>query len=209
MYVPTPYQETRSDILIAAIQQASFGTLITHDGEDIRISHVPFAVVDTDPLQLVTHLARLNPQAQADPARGVASFVLDQAYIHPGWYPSKAEHGRVVPTWNYVAVEARGPLQKIEEGEELRAILNAVTVRHEADRAAPWSLADAPPDYGRRLMRGIVGLTMTVTTLTGAWKLNQTKSASDHRGVVEGLRTEGKAGIAALMEQARAEGRDV
>ena len=203
MYVPEPYRETREDVLVGTIEEASFGTLITTGPAGIATSHVPFAVASRAPLRLVTHLARPNPQARMEPGEAVAAFVLDSAYVHPGWYPSKAEGGRVVPTWNYVAVEARGPARLVEDQGQLHAILEAVTRRHEAGRAEPWSITDAPEDYVTKLSRGIVGVEIDVTALTGAWKLGQTKDDADHAGTVRGLTEAGAGRIAALMEAAR------
>jgi len=131
----------------------------------------------------------------------VASFVLEDAYISPGWYPSKQEGGRVVPTWNYIAVEARGAARLVEEPGEVAAIVDGLTAIHEAGRRPPWSVADAPADYVAGLLKGIVGVALRVDRLTGAWKLDQKKSAADRQGAALALRGEGgNALLAARME---------
>ena len=204
MYVPLPFQEHRPEILIGAIQARSFGTLITAHGGDITISHIPFICVVTDGQPaLIGHLARHNPQARslADGADAVASFVLDEAYISPRWYPLKQETGRVVPTWNYIAVEARGLAELIDDPVGMLTIVDALTARHEADRTEPWSSADAPAEYIEALLKNIVGIRLRPHTLTGAWKLDQHKREVDRLGAAQGLRDDdGKEQMAGWME---------
>jgi transcriptional regulator len=190
MYIPPPYLETRRDILIGAIRARSFGTLITTGAAGIRLSHVPFAVTGPQSAPvLIAHLARANPQWQDAAAQpeAVAAFLLDDGYISPNWYPTKKETGKVVPTWNYVAVEARGAIEWVDSAKELLDLVNVLTDRHEQDRPQPWSTADAPADYTAGLLRGIVGLRLHVRELTGAWKLDQKKRASDRAGAAAGL----------------------
>lgn len=191
MYVPKPYLETRREVLCAAIESASFGALITVNNGQLNVSHVPFAL-SSDPnsqLWLACHIARANPQWEGlEPgASAVATWILDEAYISPSFYPSKAEHGRVVPTWNYVAVEARGTLEVVHEAEALLAIVEEVTRLHERHHPVPWSAADAPASFTAGLLRTIVGLRMRVTSLTGAWKLDQKKNEADRLGAAAGL----------------------
>ena len=191
MYVPEPYQEQRREVLVEAIKARSFGTLITTGARGVNVSHIPFAVVENrGETTLVAHLARANPQWRDVAAGGneaVASFLLGDAYISPGWYPSKAETGRVAPTWNYVAVEARGSVELIEDGPGLLDLVERLTQRHEADQPAPWSVAEAPGPYMDALLRAIIGLRLRVRELTGAWKLDQKKSAEDQAGAARGL----------------------
>ncbi len=203
MYVPPPFREDRPDVLIAAIQARSFGTLITAESGTIHISHIPFLCVTSDGQpELIGHLARQNPQAGSlIGGDAVASFLLDEAYISPGWYPLKQETGRVVPTWNYIAVEARGPVELIDDPAEMLPIVDALTARHEAGRAQPWSSADAPGEYIAGLLKAIVGLRLRVHSLTGAWKLDQHKREIDRLGAAAGLRgDDGKPQMADWME---------
>jgi transcriptional regulator len=193
MYVPEPYQESRREVLVGAINARSFGTLITHGESGIKLSHVPFAVDESSgKLELICHVARPNSQWHdlSGGAEAVASFLLDDAYISPGWYPMKAETGRVVPTWNYVAIEARGRAELVETGPELLLLVEKLTERHESSRPFPWSTSDAPADFTEALLRGIVGIRICVRDLSGAWKLDQKKRAIDRAGAVEGLAIE-------------------
>jgi transcriptional regulator len=191
MYVPLPYQENRQDVLIEAIKARSFGTLITTYDQKIHVSHIPFVVRIVDgQLKLIGHLARNNPQMHSltGAPDAVATFVLDDAYISPGWYPSKQETGRAVPTWAYIAVEARGPVELIEAPDKILEIVDALTTHHEAARKEPWSSKDAPADYIDALLKGIIGLVMHPHTITGAWKLDQKRSLADRQGAALGLR---------------------
>jgi transcriptional regulator len=206
MYVPPPYQEARRDVMLAAIAARSFGTLITAGtagAAGLKITHVPFALIgDFDAETLIAHVARSNPQWKdiADGAETVASFLVDDAYISPGWYPSKAETGKVVPTWNYVAVEVRGTAAVVEDQSQLLELVNVLTARHERGRSAPWSTEDAPADYTKALLRGIVGVRLHINELTGAWKLDQKKHMDDRLGAAERLSSETPAKeLAALM----------
>lgn len=203
MYIPVPYQENRQDVLVEAIRRRSFGTLISHADGAIAVSHIPFACVERDgQVDLIAHLARPNPQWRGLGAgEAVATFVLDDAYISPGWYPSKQDGGKVVPTWNYIAVEARGPVDVLDGKAELLPVLAMLTAHHEAARPEPWGIADAPEDYVDALLAGIVGIRMRVARLTGAWKLDQKKRESDRMGAVRGLRAATGGGLVAdLME---------
>lgn len=118
-------------------------------------------------------------------------FQGPQAYISPSFYPSKAEHGKVVPTWNYVMVQARGRLRAIDDAAWLRAFVTRLTEQHEAPRAAPWAVSDAPDDYIASMLRAIVGIEIELTALTGKWKVSQNRTAADRAGVARGLHDAG------------------
>lgn len=203
MYIPPPYRETRQPVLLAAIAARSFGTLTSVGPEGIQLSHIPFVVRgDGDHVELVAHLARSNPHWRSlkDNADAVISFLVDDAYISPGWYPSKQESGRVVPTWNYVIVEARGTVQCLEAASDVRTIVDDLSRRHEEERLLPWSVDDAPVDYLDTLLRGIVGIRMRPQTIVGAWKLDQSKREGDRQGAARGLReVEGKSSLSDRM----------
>ena len=205
MYVPAPFQEHRREILLAAIEARTLGALVTAGAGGIRVSHLPFAIAGRAGEEvLVAHLARANPQWRdiAAGAQAVASFLLDDAYISPSWYPSKAETGKVVPTWNYVAVEARGAVELVEDAPALRTHVDELTARHEAGRPAPWSTADAPVDFTAALLSAIVGIRLHVSELTGAWKLGQNKRAPDRAGAADGLAAEVRTQALAAMMRA-------
>ena len=195
----SPFAENRQDVLVAAINARSFGTLITaHDG-DIQLSHAPFLCqVQDGAITLIGHLARNNPQLAhlRGHASALVSFLIDDAYISPGWYPTKHETGRAVPTWNYMSVAARGGVELVEDKDALLALVDDLTARHEEGRPKPWTTGEAPLDYIEGLLKGIVGLKISVQALSGIWKMSQNKNAADRHGVAEGLRAEGKAQFA-------------
>ncbi|EFL87694.1 FMN-binding negative transcriptional regulator [Ahrensia sp. R2A130] len=145
---------------------------------------------------LENHIARANPHWQSTPALGgedapeaVVIFQGPQEYISPSFYPSKAEHGKIVPTWTYIAIHAHGHLRHTEDPAWLLRHLNEMTDEKEAPREKPWAVNDAPDRYIEARMRGIVGLEITVERLEGSWKLNQNKSEDDQAGTVAGLET--------------------
>jgi transcriptional regulator len=202
MYLPKHFEESRAEVLHELIRAQPLGLLVTLNDAGLQANNVPF-VLDTDPAGgpgiLRAHVARANPlwrETRGD-VEALVVFQGPQAYVSPGWYPSKAEHGKVVPTWNYVMVQARGPLRAIDDAAWVRAFVTRLTTRHEAVQARPWAVADAPPDFIETMTRAIVGIEITLTALTGKWKVSQNRSAADRAGVVSGLQAAG------LMEAAR------
>ena len=152
---------------------------------------------------LLGHVARGNPvwRALAGGAPSVVMFRGPQAYITPGWYPGKAEHGQVVPTWNYVVVHAHGVALAVDDREGLLDMLNRLTDANEAHQAAPWRVGDAPTDYIDKLLRAIVGIEMRITRLEGKRKLSQDESGPDRLGTVQGLlRSPGHADMADMAD---------
>lgn len=215
MYIPQQFREERRDVLVAAMRDIQFAAIVTPGPDGLCATHAPVVVREEgDRLLLEFHVARGNPHWQLAGAQSMVIFQGPQAYIHPGWYASKAEHGRVVPTWTYVMVHAHGRLEAIETPAELLAHLVALTDRNEAGRTMPWAVSDAPEKYIDGMTRAIVGLRLTVERLEGSWKLNQHKSDGDRRGVQSGLATEtaeNSQSISTLMrdlEQARAPAAD-
>ncbi len=197
MYLPAHFAESRPEVLATLIRSHPFGLLVTQNRDGgIDANSIPFVLDRSDagtPGVLRGHVARANPLWQT--ARGdVDSLVVfqgPQGYVSPGWYPSKAEHGKVVPTWNYVMVQARGALRPIDDPEWLRAFVTRLTERHEGERTAPWAVSDAPADYIETMLRAIVGIEIELTSLTGKWKVSQNRPAADRAGVVAGLLREG------------------
>jgi transcriptional regulator len=188
MYRPSHHAENDPEVLRAAIREIAFGTLvITADGTP-QADHVPFHLTD-DGTRLVTHLARANPQA-ARIAAGVpalVTFVAADAYVSPGWYATKAQTGKVVPIWNYVAVHARGTARTFDDPARLLALVSALTDAHEAGRPVPWRVSDAPDGFVDGLLRAIVGVEIAIDTLEGKWKMSQNRPAADRLGVIAGL----------------------
>jgi len=206
MYLPEAFAETRREVLVATMRDIQFGMLITATDDDLHVSHVPFAVRDDisagtrddDAVVIETHLARANPhwKAISSARQTMAVFQGPQAYVRPGFYPSKAEHGKVVPTWAYIVIHARGPAELIDAPHELRTHLHALTDASEQARPEPWSVDDAPPAFVDALQRGIVGVRLTADSLLGKWKINQNKAAPDRDGTANGLAVSGPDGAA-------------
>lgn len=196
MYAPPAFQEDRTDVLRAAIGDITFGALVTQTDDGPVVTHVPMMLTGPDDaMVLETHVARGNPHWRST-GPTVAIFQGPHAYIRPGFYPSKAETGKVVPTWTYIAVHAHGMLTAVQDGDWLHAHVTAMTNKMELGRPAPWAVDDAPAGYIASLQRGIVGLRMPVTRLTGAWKVNQHKSEADRAGTARGLANSGEMGRA-------------
>ena len=145
------------------------------------------------PAKLRCHLARANPQGYelAGLQECMAVFQGPQAYVTPSWYPSKLETGKVVPTWNYATVHVWGRPTVIEDEAWLREQVACLTAQQEEGRAAPWSVGDAPEDYIRAQLKGIVGVEILISRIEGKWKASQNRSDADRAGVAEGLRNEG------------------
>lgn len=196
MYLPTHFAEPRLDLLHAAIQNAGLATLVTSGAGGLDASHIPFLLEPTPaPLgRLLGHVARANTQWQAAPTDpdGLVIFLGPDAYVTPSWYATKRETGRVVPTWNYVAIYAHGRVRFFHDRERLLDLVTRLTDRHEQPRPTPWKVADAPADYVDSLLNGIVGVEVTITRLEGKWKASQNRNEADRRGVAEGLEREGR-----------------
>jgi transcriptional regulator len=203
VYLPEHFAEPRVEVLHAALESAGLGTLVTSGADGLDASHVPL-LLETDPGpygRLVGHLARANPQwrTAVDGGPGLAIVLGPDAYVTPSWYPSKRESGRVVPTWNYVAIHAHGTVRFFQDRDRLHPLVDRLTDRHERSRPHPWKVEDAPPDYVEALLSGIVGFELTITRLEGKWKVSQNRSEADRRGVEDGLRLQGSEEMAGLV----------
>ncbi|MBU0748383.1 MAG: FMN-binding negative transcriptional regulator [Gammaproteobacteria bacterium] len=187
------FQVTDAATLQALVRAQPLATLvIAHEGT-LHANHIPLYLdPDRGPHgTLIGHVARANGVWPLLPQQAVAVFHGPQAYVSPSWYPSKAIDGKQVPTWNYAAVHAHGTLCAVDDPVRLRAILHTLSERHEAHRANPWRIDDAPPDYIHQLLRAIVGIEMPVDRWEGIWKVSQNRSDTDRVGVVQGLLAEG------------------
>src|SRR5262245_37941250 len=191
LYNPPAYREQDVARMHEHIQATGFATLVTVGADGPLVSHLPMLLDrDVGPHgRLAGHLARANPQWNTSdftkPA--VAIFMGPDAYVSPSWYPTKKEHGRVVPTWNYHVVHVSGMLTLYDDPEELKAHVTALSERHEARFALPWEVADAPGDFIQRQLKGIVGLHLQIVAIDGKAKLSQNRSEADQLGVIAGL----------------------
>ncbi len=206
-YVPGHFRQDDIAALRSVIDAATLATFVTVAEGRPLASHIPmlFEPERGPHGTLWCHLARANPQWRtiAPSAEALAIFDGPDAYISPSWYASKAEHGKVVPTWNYVTVHATGTLRLFEDPRELRAHVEAITRRHESARAQPWHVSDAPLEYIDLQLRAIVGIEMTLTRLEGKWKLNQNRTPADVDGAIDGLEHAGDARARATAEAMR------
>jgi transcriptional regulator len=188
MYLPAHFEETRPEVLHALMQAHPLATWISQRDGELVVDHVPFLFDASRGAHgtLIGHVARANP-VWRQPSPSVLVFQGPQAYVSPSWYPSKREHGKVVPTWNYAVVHAHGLPRAIEDAAGVLQIVSRLTATHEARQAQPWQVADAPADYIDKLLGAIVGIEIPVERLVGKWKVSQNRSAADRHGVAAGL----------------------
>ncbi|MFT5136154.1 MAG: transcriptional regulator [Candidatus Azotimanducaceae bacterium] len=191
MYNLSPFKQEEDQQLKSFIAQYPLATLVSINSSGLEANHIPLYFVedeDAKPL-LKGHIAKANPlwKEVADKSRVLMIFQGPQSYISPNWYPSKKEHGKVVPTWNYAVVHLRGEISFISDNAWKLDMLNTLTNKSERHQTAPWKVADAPEGYIERQVAGIVGIEISLSSMQGKWKMSQNKSASDHQGVVDGL----------------------
>jgi transcriptional regulator len=190
LYIPQHFEEKRPDVLARAIRDIQFALLVTAVDGKYLASHLPMVLKQTaGAFTLEAHVARANEHWKAltgKPA-SLAVFQGPQTYVSPSFYETKRQHGKVVPTWNYVVVHAHGPLQTVEEEDWLLAHLGDLVAANEGRREQPWAIADAPAEFIHGMTRAIVGLRLTVDRLEGKWKMIQNRSEADRLGTLAGL----------------------
>ncbi len=204
MLVPSHFREEDHEKLHQYIRQYSFGVLVVADSDGIDANHLPFHFSCSEDRPLGTlrcHVARINPvwQRIEKGASVLAIFQGPDAYVSPSWYETKAETGRVVPTWNYLAVHAQGTGSTFQEHARLKEHLHQLTDLHESSRENPWSVDDAPSEFTSRLVKAIVGIEVQIETLTGQVKASQNHPERNRAGVKAGL-AGGSASDSAMSE---------
>lgn len=202
MYVPAHF----------AADDAAVHELLTHHGAADFITSTPGGLVatmlpfvyDAERQTLLGHVARNNPQWQL-PVLGEALVIVRGAdsYISPSWYPSKAEHGRVVPTWNYLTAHVYGNVTIHDDPAWLDRLVRRLTDKHEANQPQPWSVDDAPERYVAGQLRAIVGVEVAITRIEAKFKLSQNRPAEDIDGVIKGLNESGDQTGATAVQQYR------
>jgi len=188
MYNPPHFREERPEVLHQAIREIGFATLVTEGQNGLEANHLPF-LLDAERGVLRGHVARANPvwkDARQD-REALVIFLGPHAYVTPSWYATKAATGKVVPTWNYLTVHVHGRLEFFDDAARLRALVSDLTDRHEAGRASPWAITDAPSDYIDAMLRAIVGVELAISRIEGKWKLSQNRDEADREGVRAGL----------------------
>ncbi len=196
MYLPQHFEETRPAVLHQLLQAHPLGLLITLDSAGAPVANPVPLLLDTQRGALGTlcgHVARANPVWQAAGQQVLVVFQGPDGYISPNGYASKQEHGKVVPTWNYATVQARGPLVALDEAAATHAIVSRLTDAHEARQPRPWAVGDAPDNYIASMLKAIVCIEIPLTALVGKYKLSQNRSAADRAGVQAALQASGHA----------------
>jgi transcriptional regulator len=192
LYVPEHFRETRIEVLRALIARYPLGALVAVTSEGITANHIPMQLLPAadGPALLRGHIARANPlwRLLQNDAPVLAVFIGPDHYVSPTWYPSKREHGKAVPTWNYATVHIRGQIRFIEDGGWLRSLVESLTDEHERGIPNRWRISDAPPDFIDGMVRAIVGFEIRVSAIEGKVKASQNRSAADRAGVAEALR---------------------
>ncbi len=194
MYQPSQFQEDRVPVMHDLMCAHPFATLISYASDGISANHVPLVLHQdgSDFGTLRGHIAKANGLANNFDATVelLAVFAGPHHYVTPAWYPSKKQHGKVVPTWNYAVVHAYGPLRVIDDADWLLAQVQSLTNLHETGRDQPWAVSDAPADYVEKMLKGIIGLEIPISRLQGKWKVSQNKDEADREGVARGLKNE-------------------
>ncbi len=206
MYIPPAFREDDPAALRTIMRTARLATLVTATPDGPIATPLPLLLDETEGAWGVIygHVARANPQWRL-PVIGeaLALFSGPEAYVTPSWYAAKAEHGKVAPTWNYVAVHAYGPVEFFEDPDRLQEVVTRLTDLHEAGRAEPWKVTDAPDDYVAAQLGRIVGLRMPIARIEGKRKMSQNRSVADRKRVAEGLAAsehEADREVAAMIE---------
>ncbi|MCF6303116.1 MAG: FMN-binding negative transcriptional regulator [Devosiaceae bacterium] len=191
MFQPPIFREARIEVMHALMKNHPFATLVSLASGHLSADHLPLVLHPDIGVNgtLRGHIAVGNPLfgREEGPIEVLVVFQGPQAYISPSWYPSKKEHGKVVPTWNYAVAQARGILRFIRDLDWLMAHLRELSKRHEGSRADPWAVNDAPKDFIAAQLKGIVGIEIEVNSLVGKFKVSQNKSTADKQGVALGL----------------------
>lgn len=191
MYLPGHFREHRVAPLQRLIRERPLASVVTVEGGTSFVDHLPLCLcTGSSRLGLLQgHVAKANPLWRRQPAgtEVLAVFHGPEAYISPSWYPTKAEHGKAVPTWNYVAVHAYGRIQAKEDESWISRHLAELTATHEAAFDPPWRISDAPESFIGQLLGAVVGIEIEITRLVGKWKASQNQPPSNREGVWRGL----------------------
>lgn len=203
MYCPAHFEETRPAVLRELMARHPLATLVRTTAQGLVADHIPLLHQDdASPWgRLIGHVARANPLWRTPGEEEVLLvFQGPDSYVSPNWYASKAETGKVVPTWNYAVVHAYGRLTPVEDAGRIRTILTMLTDTHEAAQPHPWRVADAPAEYTERLIANVVGLEIVISRMSGKWKVSQNHPDVNRQGVVQGLRDVGSDDARAMAD---------
>jgi transcriptional regulator len=187
MYIPRQFSLSDEETA-AALAHAEFANLVTHDQSGFIVTPLPLIY---DGRSLIGHVSRANPHWHADGRESVAIFSGPHGYISPSLYATKAETGKVVPTWNYEVLNVHGRLVVHDDADWVLNLVTTLTNRHEQPRAEPWHVTDAPESYTRAQLRAIVGVELVISKVEGKAKMSQNQPERNRTGVVAGLRESG------------------
>ena len=191
MYQPDLFRVEDLSRMHALMRARPFATLVSAGSTGLYATHLPTVLKDNAPFGLVEcHLARANPHWKDLAACSEALMIFQgpDGYITPNWYPSKAEHGKVVPTWNYAAVHAYGRPEVMEDRTWLRRHVTELTARQESGELTPWKPSDSPETFIEAMLRAIGGFRFAIVRIEGKWKMSQNRETKDREGVARGLR---------------------
>ena len=193
MYLSKHHQLHPREAIHALMESNPLGAWVFHTKEGLMANHLPFVLDRTHGAhgRLMGHVARANTvwRQLVSSTPSVVIFQGAQSYITPGWYPGKAEHGKVVPTWNYAVAHAHGTARAVDDPDWVMEMLNRLTDGQESRQASPWRVADAPSDFIEKLMRGIVGIEISIDRWEGKLKASQDEDLQDRYGTVKGLQS--------------------
>ena len=186
MYLPKHFVENDVTEMHALMRTNPLATLVSHGPDGLNANHIPLLLVAG---KLQGHVARANPLWKDGNVAGevLVIFQGDESYISPSNYATKAEHGKVVPTWNYAAVHAYGELRVIDDPVWVLAQISALTAANEAALPQPWAVSDAPTDYIEKMLGAIVGIEIVITRLLGKWKVSQNQPAVNQASLIAAL----------------------
>ena len=212
MFVPEQFRMTDPAAVLALMQANPFAAFVSHDAHGLIATHMPTMTRrEGETLVVECHLARPNPhwkRLAANPdAEAMVIFSGPEAYIRPGWYPSKADAGKAVPTWNYAIVHAYGRVEVIDDGAWLLRHVTELSAQQESPYQMQWKTSDAPQQYIAALIRGIVGVRLTVSRVDAKAKMGQNRDTRDALGAADGLVARGQGSdnaVSAMMRDARA-----
>ncbi|QSR49181.1 FMN-binding negative transcriptional regulator [Aeromonas veronii] len=204
MYLPPHFATDDPEVLHQLMRAHPLGALITHGERGLDANHLPFEL-DAESGEhgvLRAHVARNNPlwQEAKDGDNVLVIFKAADAYISPSWYPSKHDHHKQVPTWNYSVVHAHGRIQIRDDARFVRRLLANLTRHHEAGEPTPWKMADAPREYMETMVQAVVGIEIEIERLVGKFKLGQNKDEADRQGAAHALHARGLVEVACDME---------
>jgi transcriptional regulator len=196
MYIPRHFTHTDQQSQFELIRSAPLASLVVHTPEGLVANHVPFVldVENLETVKLLAHIPRANPLSGhlTEVTECLAIFHGPQGYVSPSWYATKREHGKVVPTWNYLVVHAHGSIRLVDDSTWIMRQVNMLTELMEGERSVPWAVADAPGEFTERLARSLVGLELTVSRLEAKNKASQNQPEENQRSVLAALNAEAK-----------------